>query len=384
MIYFDNAATGGFKPRSVIDATTYSVKYLLANPGRSGHRLSLTGAEIVFSTRERLARFFNLSPSNVVFTKNCTEALNTAILGTVKKGGHVITTVYEHNSVLRPLYQLKEKGLISLDVVNAEPSGIDKAIEEKINADTYLIVTTSVSNVTGEKLPLDKIGQTAKKHGLIYIVDGAQGGGHIPIDIKKMNVSALAVAGHKGLYGIMGSGALLLGDGIDVSPLTFGGTGTESLSTTQPLSMPEKLESGTLNLPAISALNEGVRYISENMEYFSKNLYVMTEKLIDGLNKIDGVKIYSAPNPAGIVSFNLYDEDSARIADILSKEYDIAVRSGYHCAPLIHSRLKTIGSGTVRASLSIENSSYEINCFISAVKKIARKLKPFNAFTNPF
>ena len=239
MIYFDNGATGGFKPRTVTDAVNTAVKFLSANPTRSAHRLSLVGAKTVYSCRENLAKLFGANPDRVIFTKNCTEALNVAIFGSLKQGGHIITTIYEHNSVLRPLYALEQKGLIQLDIVSPqenEPFAI--TIKNKIKNNTYLIITTSISNVTGEKLCVNEIASIAKENGILYLVDGAQGGGHTPLSLKKDGFNMLALAGHKGLYGIMGSGALIFDESVELSPLLFGGTGNESFNKTQPIFYP--------------------------------------------------------------------------------------------------------------------------------------------------
>lgn len=372
MVYFDNAATGGFKPHSVTDAVTTVIKYLCANPGRSGHRLSLIGAKTVYSCREILSKEFGTTPERVIFTKNCTEALNLAIFGTLKDGDHVITTVYEHNSVLRPLYHLERQGKIRLSIVSPNQDGeLLPQIEKAIVGDTKLIVTTSISNVNGEILPVKEIGLLAKKHGVKYVVDGAQGGGHIPLKATD-GISAIALAGHKGLYGIMGSGALILANDFDLSPLIFGGTGSESFNPFQPDCYPEKLESGTLNLPAIASLNEGVRYASTNLEHFGKQLYLRTQTLIENLKSINGVKCYSFPNPSGIVAFSLKSLSSEACADLLNANYDVAVRGGFHCAPLMHKFLKTHSNGLVRASIAVQNSSSEINYFVSAVRELAK------------
>lgn len=377
MIYFDNAATGGFKPGCVCDSVATAIKFLSANPGRSGHRLAVTGAKAVYDCRCALADFFNAEPEKVIFTKNCTEALNTAIFGSVRKGGHVITTTFEHNSVLRPLTSLKSRGEIKLDIVSPTiEKDLISAIKEKIRPDTYMIAMTSVSNVTGEEMPLQEVGELAKAHGLLFLVDGAQGGGHIPIDMQKSNVSMLTLAGHKGLYGIMGSGVLILDKTTDVQPLIMGGTGSESFNLTQPSCYPERLESGTLNLPAIMGLSEGVRYVSKNLTNFSTHLKNATDYMIEELSKIKGVNCFSKPNPSGIVSFSLDNLPSGDVADILNNDYDIAVRGGFHCAPLTHTFLGTEKDGLVRASLAVQNSSREINYFISAVKNIA-KIKSF-------
>lgn len=374
MIYFDNAATGGFKPRAVTDAATTVIRFLSANPGRSGHRLSVTGAEMVYDCRESIAGFFSTEPERVIFTKNCTEALNVAIFGTLQTGGHIITTVFEHNSVLRPLFTLKQKGLIDLDIAVPTPDKpLLKAIEEKIKPNTYMIIATAVSNVTGYALPLQQIGMLAKTNDLLFLVDGAQGGGHIHLDMKKLNVSLLALAAHKGLYGIMGSGVLLIDDETEVEPLILGGTGSESFNLNQPSPYPERLEAGTINLPAIAALGEGIRFVKNNMNSFSAHLYSATKRLIDKISLIDGISCYSNPNDSGIVSFAFDTIASSEAADILNSDFDVAVRGGLHCAPLIHQHLNTAKEGLVRVSLAVQNSSSEIDYFVNAVEKIAKR-----------
>ena len=374
MIYFDNAATGGFKPHSVSESALSVIRYLCANPGRSGHRLSVAGADLILRTRELLTKLFSANPDRVIFTKNCTEALNLAIFGSLKVGGHVITTTFEHNSVLRPLFNLKNKGLIELDVVSPNNSlSLFEAIKEKVKDNTYLIVLTAVSNVTGQTLYTKDLSSFCKESGILLLIDGAQGGGHIPLKVDGNGISMLALAGHKGLYGIMGSGVLILDENVSLTPLIYGGTGTESNNLNQPSTYPELLEAGTLNLPAISALGEGVKFVLENMKNFSDNLLIQTKQLINGLKDIDGVTCYSQENPSGIVSFSLKNKESSEVADILSLDYDVAVRGGLHCAPLTHKYLNTDGEGLVRASLAVQNSSREISYFISAVKEIAKR-----------
>ncbi len=371
MIYFDNAATGGFKPSAVLDAVNTSIRYLSANPGRSGHRLSIAGAKAIFDCRVMLSELFNCSPEKVIFTKNCTEALNLAVFGTTRSGGHVITTALEHNSLLRPLTYLKNRGIISLDIIYPKPDReLDEQIKEKIRLDTFMIACTAVSNVTGYALPLQKIGKIAKENELLFLVDGAQGGGHIPLNMKELNINMLALAGHKGLYGVMGSGALLIDDSTEVAPFILGGTGTQSLSLSQPEEYPERLESGTLNLPAIMGLLEGARFVKNNLASFGTHLLSATQRLINGLKKLDGVKIYSEPNESGIVAFCLNDLTSTDVADALNRDFDVAVRGGLHCAPLTHKLLGTQNGGLVRASLAVQNSHREIDYFIKAINKL--------------
>ena len=374
MIYLDNAATGGFKPRAVTDVAETVIKFLSANPGRSSHRLAITGSEIILSCREKLSAFFGCSFDRVIFTKNCTESLNLAIFGTVKKGGHVITTTFEHNSVLRPLFYLERLGLITLDVVSPlDNQDISEAIESKINDNTYLIVCTLASNVTGEQMPYKKIGEIAKRNNLLFLVDGAQGAGHIPVSIKDDNISLLAVAGHKGLYGIMGSGALLINDGATVNPISFGGSGVDTFNQDMPENYPERLEAGTLNLPAIASLKEGVNFISANLTHFREQTYALTKRIIDELSKMPRIKLFSKPNPFGIVSFLIEGFDSQEICDILNSEYDIAVRGGFHCAPLTHKYLNTVKSGLIRVSVCIHNSASEISHLLFALRRITNR-----------
>lgn len=372
MIYFDNAATGGYKIRAVTDSVESVIKYLSTNPGRSGHTLSVTGAEIVEECRSLISERFDCSPNRVIFTKNCTEALNLAIFGRVEKGDHVITSVFEHNSVLRPLWHLKEKGFITLDIVSpGNDKTITQAIIDKINDKTSLIVLTSASNVTGEVFPLDEIGEICKKREIFFLVDGAQGGGHVSLSVNKQNLSALALAGHKGLGGIMGSGLLLLGDNQKISPLLFGGTGGDTFNLSNIDVYPDAFEVGTLNFPAIVSLKEGVDYYTKNLEFISNTLLTFTKRLIDGIKSIDKINLYSKSNPVGIVSFALKNKPSTETAFILDKKYDIAVRGAFHCAPLTHEYLNTKTDGLVRVSLSVHNTLKEIDYLISVLSKIA-------------
>ena len=369
MIYFDNAATGGFKVHAALSAAENVIRFLSANPGRSAHRLSATGAKIVAECREVLASGFSADPSRVILTKNCTEALNTAIFGLPLKG-KVITTVAEHNSVLRPLYKLARDGRITIEVLPID-NLLNRITETDLNG-VSAIMTTAVSNVTGEILPVAEIGNIAKEHGVFYIVDGAQGGGHIPLSLKEQNISCLALAGHKGLGGIMGSGALVLNDNVELAPLTYGGTGTDTFNTDMPNDFPERLEAGTLNLPAIASLLEGARFAFRYFANFANTLKTYTDRLINGLSELPKITVYSSPNPAGIAAFKIDGIPSDQAADILNSEYDVAVRGGFHCAPLMHEYLGTEKEGLIRASLSVNNSANEIDYFIKAIKKISR------------
>ncbi len=373
MIYLDNAATGGFKPSQVIDTATSVIKFLNANPGRSGHRLSKTAEEYVYSCRKKVADFFGAeNPSRVIFTKNCTESLNIAIHGCIKKG-RVLTSTLEHNSVLRPLYTLKSKGIISLDVIKPKNNRFItiEDIRENFSSSVTAVCLNAVSNVTGEACNLYEIGSFLKDKDSLFIVDGAQAGGHARLSVKEQFIDALALAGHKGLYSIQGIGALVLSSRANPTAIYQGGTGTESFNPYQPDCYPEKLESGTLNLPAICSLEEGIRYVEKNIEYVGNHLLDATTYLITHLEKINGVKVYSTPNRYGIVSFQINNVPSSDVSEILSSKYDIAVRSGYHCAPLVHKMLNTENDGLVRSSIGLHNTRRELNALILAIKEIS-------------
>lgn len=374
MIYLDNAATGGFKPNSVIETVVSAIKFLNANPGRSGHKLSKTGAGFVYSCRKKLSEFFNnLEPERVIFTKNCSEALNTAILGTYKKNSQVITTCFEHNSVLRPLHTLKEKGLITLKILYPQNGKYitKEDVSRAYTDDTSLVVVNHISNVTGDINDVGEIGDFLKDKDCVFLVDGAQSAGHVNIDMQKLNIDALAIAGHKGLYAIQGSGALIFRNTCEIRSTFQGGTGTESFNLLQPDCYPEKLEVGTLNLPSICSLEEGVRYIESSIDYLSIRLTEMTDYLITRLNTLSNVKVYSIKNPSGIVAFEIKNLSSTEVSEILSDKYDIAVRGGFHCAPLMHKFLNTSSDGLVRVSICPHNTKRDLYSLYDAVKSIS-------------
>ncbi|MDE6867762.1 MAG: aminotransferase class V-fold PLP-dependent enzyme [Clostridia bacterium] len=369
MIYFDNAATGGFKPDGVITATAAAIKFG-ANPGRSGHKLSLACLERVYACRKLLCSFLGgYSYDRTVFTKNCTEALNIALCGVLKAGDKVVTTVAEHNSVLRPLEFLKSKGVEVEYAPLTEEGEIDlEALFRLVTDDTRAVVITLASNVTGTSPDVAEVRKKIPEKTLL-ICDGAQACGHVAIDMKSFGIDALAVAGHKGMCGIQGSGALLFSERLNPDPVLYGGTGSESFNLNMPDFYPDRLESGTLSYPAIVSLGEGVLFLQQNMKSAADKVLAMTEYLIDGLAKISGVTLFSQPNPFGIVALRLNNMQSEIAAYRLSEEFAICVRGGLHCAPLMHAALDS--DGLVRASLSGFNSMNECSQFLRAVKKLA-------------
>ncbi len=374
MIYLDNAATGGFKPNSVLETATSAIKYLSANPGRSGHRLSKTGGSFVYSCRKKLCEFFNNGDvERVIFTKNCSEALNTAIYGILSDGDHVVTTCFEHNSVLRPLFTLEKKGVITLTIVTPENGEFitPKDVENAITLQTKMVIVNNISNVTGAVNDVIQIGELLKDKDIIFLVDGAQSAGHVKIDMLKYGIDVLAVAGHKGLYGLQGSGALLFNKKVEINSTFQGGTGTESFNLYEPSCYPEKLEVGTLNLPAICSLEEGVRYIESTLDFLEMRLTEMSDYLIKRLKAIEGVKVYSKKNPAGIVAFSIKNCPSNEASERLSDEFDVAVRGGFHCAPLMHKFLHTEDDGLIRASICPHNTKRDLFLLVSGVKVIS-------------
>ncbi len=373
MIYLDNSASSFFKPSSSIEASVFCLKNLSVNAGRSSHSLSIGASQKIYEARKKLSSFFNNgNVSRVVFTSGCTMALNLAIFGLKSKNGEVVTTVTEHNSVLRPLYELERRGVkLKFAHMSNKPFITLEDIAPLITDKTDFVVLNAVSNVTGYENEWKKICLFLKEKGVPVILDGAQIAGHAPIDMKKYGVSCLCVPAHKGLLASQGVGALIFLDDVSISPLLFGGSGTESFEKV-PSCYPELLEAGTLPLPAIASLEKSLDFVQEHMPSSQKALLDYTLFAVNALNKIRGVKVYSAKNPFGIVSFSVYDEYSVDIAEILSTEFGICTRGGFHCAPLIHKELKTSENGLVRASFSPFNTFSEIETFVLAVESIVK------------
>jgi cysteine desulfurase family protein len=380
MIYFDNAATSFPKPNIVYDSIMRAMKEYGANPGRSGHKLALKLGREIYETRELIAKLFNIdNPMNVIYTFNCTDSLNLGIKGILNKGDHVITTSMEHNSVLRPLKALEKDG-VEITIVNGDFAGRinPKDIEESIKENTKLIVTTHISNLTGTIMPIEEIGEIAKKNNIYYLVDAAQSAGVYNIDVKKMHIDLLAFPGHKGLLGPQGTGALYIGDNIDLREMKQGGTGSASHLLEQPDVNPDRYESGTPNGPGIVGLGTGIKYIlDEGIDNIRKYEEKLTEYFIEELKKIDGIKIYgplNAKEQAAVVSINIKDEDSSEISYILDEYYNIAVRPGLHCAPMAHKTIGTFEQGVVRFSFGVFNTFDEIELGIKALKEISKEV----------
>lgn len=374
MIYFDNAATGGRKPDQVITAVTSSIR-VCANPGRSGHKLSLSCANLVHACRHALNDFFGgYGYERVIFTKNCTEALNIALLGSLREGDHVVTTCMEHNSVLRPLEFLKKQGKITYDVCPLDENGniSAKNITRLLRDNTRLVAVTTASNVTGATPPIAEIRKNLPEN-ILLLCDGAQGCGHFDIDMQALGIDFLTVAGHKGMMGIQGSGALLFSERVNPSPLLHGGTGSISLSLDMPDFYPDALEAGTLSYPAVLSLLEGVRYLTVHKQRVYTRLSLLTQRLFKGVQALPAYRLYSQPNPCGIIAFSLQNFPSEQLAATLSENYDVAVRGGLHCAPFMHEALGTVDEGLVRVSLSHFNNDSEIDELLNALREIAKK-----------
>lgn len=376
-VYFDNAATSWPKPQITVNTFCTNLRKLYANPGRGAYAAAVESSKELWRTRETIAEFFHArEASSIVFTQNCTDALNTALQGLLEKNDHVITTVYEHNSVLRVLEHLKALRGIEYTVVKPEPDmHITPAlVENEIKSNTRLLVTNHISNVTGELCDIAKLGALCRKLGIVYLVDAAQSAGSFPLHVSELSVDLLCSAGHKGLYGPMGTGILYVDPGCQLQPLRYGGTGTLSESLNQPPFMPEHLEAGTLPVAALSALGASVRFLKgREQEIYAHDLF-LSEHMTNGLLNMKCVTLYSGNAPrSGIVSFNIGDLDSAAVADTLDTEFRIACRPGLHCAPLIHRYLETTRQGIVRFSFGMFNTITEVNYALDAVCKIARR-----------
>ena len=378
MIYFDNAATTLQKPEAVKDAVMQAMT-TFGNPGRGVHEPAMAASRAVYEARCALAQLFHAeNPARIAFTANATQALNIAIKGILNPGDHVITTAMEHNSVLRPLYELEEQG-VELTILPADKRGrvAYEAFEAAIRSNTRAIVCTHGSNLTGNLVNVGKIGAIAKAHGLLLVVDASQTAGIIPINVEKMNIDILCFTGHKGLLGPQGTGGLYVREGVTVRPLLTGGSGVQSHSKTHPSQMPTALEAGTLNAHGLAGLNAGVRYLLERgIGTLRQKELDFTWAFYEGVKKIPGITVYgdfSARERCPIVSLNVRDYDSAQVSDALFSTFGIATRPGAHCAPLLHDALGTGQRGAVRFSFSHYNTMEQINTAIAALREIAQE-----------
>lgn len=378
MIYLDNAATSFPKPQCVPVAMYNTQRCMGANPGRGGHAFSMKAGEKVFMCREKLAEHFGTKSDNVAFTLNCTAALNTAIRGLLNKGDHVVISSLEHNSVFRPVFAMAEKGEISYSVAKVNPFDDNETLRNfiyHVNENTKAIIATHVSNVFGTVLPIEKLSAFCKTKGIYFILDGAQSAGSHPINIEKDGISVLCIPGHKGLFGPMGTGALIFSDGVEIRELVSGGTGSYSLSGAQPDVYPDRLESGTLNLPGIAGLIKGIEFLESiggEKAVLSKESELI-KILAEDLSVIKGAVVYSnmhGGKASNLISFNLGNLHSEQVASLLDKK-GIAVRAGYHCSYLAHKTYGTTEKGCVRVSPGIFNCKKDIKNLLFYLNQIA-------------
>lgn len=369
MIYFDNAATSGKKPQSVVDAVANALKNFSANPGRSGHDLSIKTADAVFKTREKIANFFGAQePEKVVFTLNCTHSINCVLKGVLKRGDHLIISNLEHNAVMRPLKKLKAN--FSVAEVGKSKSETLANFERLIKPNTRLIFVTGASNVTGQILPIKELGDLCKNKGILFGVDAAQIAGNRPINMQKMNIDYLCIAPHKSLYAPMGIGILICRKPLE-NTILEGGTGTDSLDFSQPRILPEGMESGTINVPAIFGVSAGLDFVEKiGIEKAYKHEFELLKMLYFGLSKNPNVTLYTAPphflESVPVLPFNYKNFDSFKTAAILNKN-GFAVRGGLHCAPTAHKALKTGDFGAVRVSFGLFNTKNEVQSLLKLI-----------------
>lgn len=380
-VYLDNAATSYPKPESVYKAVMHALRDVGASPGRGGYRLSLEAGRILFQARESVARFFSISDSSrIIFTQNATGALNLALHGTLAPGDHVITTSMEHNSLLRPLYALRNKG-VELTIVPAGPDGVvsAEAVRRAVQANTRMIAVSHVSNVCGAIQPIADLAGICAEAGALFLVDAAQSAGYLPIDVERSSIDLLAVPGHKGLMGPGGTGLLYVAPRVQLATVIQGGTGSHSTAEEQPQVMPDGFEAGTHNLSGIAGLQAGIEFIYEvGLSALYRHEHALLIQAEQALRDISGVTIHGPADPAGrcsVLSFTVAGVDSAQLAAELDHGFDIAVRSGLHCAPLAHRTLGTFPAGTIRVSPGWFTTSEEIAFFSAAVVQCLDKIR---------
>ena len=383
MIYFDNAATTMKKPPQVSEAVLNALGNM-GNSGRGAHGATLGASRIIYDTRVLLGELFGISaPERIAFTSNATEALNTAISGMFKKGDHVITTECEHNSVLRPLYRKEKEGveltiLPTLKNEKRKQGILDYAsLENAVKPNTKAIVITHVSNLTGNITDLESVSSFAKKHGLLLVADASQSAGVLPLNVEKLGIDVLCFTGHKGLLGPQGTGGIYVREGVEIQPLKVGGSGVHSYDKNHPSQMPAALEAGTLNAHGIAGLHGALEYLKETgIETIRQKEMELLKYFLEGVCEIEGISLYGNPemeHRVATVALNIRNYDSGEVADLLWEEYEIAVRSGAHCAPLMHNALGTKEQGAVRFSFSHYNTKEETDIAIRALREIAEE-----------
>ena len=376
MIYFDNAATSWPKPSQVKEAMVRFMDEIGANPGRSGHLLSIEAARVLHETREVLSACFNVKDSSrVVFTHNATESINLALKGLIRPKDHVITSSMEHNSVMRPLRDLEKNG-VELSIIRCSERGMldPQELEKKIQTNTRMIVLNHASNVTGTLLPINEVGLIARRYGLLFLVDAAQTAGAYPIDVESDEIDLLAFTGHKSLYGPQGPGGLVIGARVkekEMIPLKQGGTGSRSESEEQPDFLPDRFESGTPNSVGIAGLLAGVQFVLEKgIEQIRQYEIRLIQKLTDGLKKLPQVRLYGLENGlerTATLSFNIERLFPSDVAFRLERQFGILCRPGLQCAPAAHRTIGTFPEGTVRFSLSYLNTEEHVDQALQAV-----------------
>ena len=378
MIYMDNAATTMRKPKEVTEAVVAAMNSM-GNAGRGAHEASLGASRTIYDTRELLARFFGAeSPKQIVFTNNSTESLNIAIKGILSPEDHVITTALEHNSVLRPIYEMQERG-VEVTIVPADEKGnlSYEKLEGAICTKTKAIVCTNGSNLTGNYVDIMRVGEMAKRHNVLFVVDASQTAGVYPIDVQSMNIDILCFTGHKSLLGPQGTGGMYVKEGLEVRPLKSGGSGVQTYSKHHPVDMPTALEAGTLNGHGIAGLGAAISYLEqEGIDKIREIELSYMWKFYEGIKDVPGIKIYGdfeTKKRCPIVTLNIADYDSSEVSDELLMGYGISTRPGAHCAPLMHEALGTVEQGAVRFSFSHYNTEEEVEIAIQAIKELAEE-----------
>ena len=371
-VYLDNAATTFPKPELVVRAVADTMRNIGGNPGRGSHKLSTAASELVFDCRTAAAGLFGAEPDGVVFTVNATHALNYAIKGLAQNGCHILIDNYAHNAAYRPIAALATTGTVEYDLYDAsgDDDEILENIRQRLRPTTRIVVATHQSNICSHILPIEKIGKLCAEYGLHFVVDASQSAGHLPIDLRSMNITALCLPGHKGLFGPMGVGMLISVDGVRYDTILEGGAGTHSLDAGMPEELPERLEAGTVPLPAIAGLLSGIRYVSRvGLEEIHLHECTLAAELAGQLSEIPGVTLYGETD-GPVIGFNVDGRSPAEVGAYLASR-GICVRTGYHCAPVAHRTIGSFENGHVRASVSYHNRMGDVGALVNAVRDMS-------------